>query len=494
MMQSWRGYAWLSLAALLTGKLISAQQPVPLDKPLTLQEAIKIAQRQGPAADAARSARDAARYRDRAFNARLMPQVSFTGNVADFDRGFNPVTLDNGETKFVRRSQNQSSFGLTAEQRLPWTGGLLSVSSLVSRIDLLSDPTTSNQFWQTTPVVIGLQQEIFKPRTIVWEQRRAVLVASVAERQYLEAREDVASNTAAAFFDLYAARVALQNASTNVAVNDTLYTLNKGRYEVGKIGENDLLQSELAVLRARASLDGAKLEQDRTEAALRRLLNLPPGDSLSIAPPDVVPTVDADPAVAVAQALHNASVNEQMELEAVQARRGISEARYGNGFSATVTAMLGFDQTAPVFGQAYQSPYGKQRLVVGVAMPFFQWGGGRADLQAARAEESRVMSNTRARRAALEEDARFAALQLSQSARMVLISAKADTVATKRFDVAKNRYVIGKIGISDLYIAQSEKDAALQAYVQALRGYWSAYYRLRRVTLYDFAEKHEIDG
>jgi outer membrane protein len=76
----------------------------------------------------------------------------------------------------------------------------------------------------------------------------------------------------------------------------------------------------------------------------------------------------------------------------------------------------------------------------------------------------------------------------------VLISAKADTVATKRFDVAKNRYVIGKIGISDLYIAQSEKDAALQAYVQALRGYWSAYYRLRRVTLYDFAEKHEIDG
>ena len=344
-------------------------------------------------------------------------------------------------------------------------------------------------------MVVALEQDIFRPRALVWDQRRAVLIASVAERQYLEAREDVASATAAAFFDLYAARVALQNASTNVAVNDTLYTLNKGRYEVGKIGENDLLQSELAVLRARASLDGAKLEQDRTEAALRRLLNLPPGESLSIAPPDVVPAVDADPTVAVAQALRNASINEQMELEAVQARRGISEARFNNGFSARVSAMLGFDQTAPVFGQAYQSPLAKQRLVVGVEMPFFQWGGGRADVEAARAEESRVTSNTRARRAALEEDARFSALQLSQSARMVIISAKADTVATKRFEVAKNRYVIGKIGISDLYIAQSEKDAALQAYVQALRGYWFAYYRLRRVTLYDFAEKREIaDG
>ena len=36
-----------------------------------------------------------------------------------------------------------------------------------------------------------------------------------------------------------------------------------------------------------------------------------------------------------------------------------------------------------------------------------------------------------------------------------------------RFEVAKNRYVIGKIDIADLYLAQNEKDAALQAYETA---------------------------
>ena len=65
-------------------------------------------------------------------------------------------------------------------------------------------------------------------------------------------------------------------------------------------------------------------------------------------------------------------------------------------------------------------------------------------------------------------------------------SAKADTVAARRFDVAKNRYIIGRIDIGDLYIAQSEKDAALLSYVEALRNFWLAYYRLRRLTLYDF--------
>jgi outer membrane protein TolC len=126
-------------------------------------------------------------------------------------------------------------------------------------------------------------------------------------------------------------------------------------------------------------------------------------------------------------------------------------------------------------------------------MPFFQWGGGRADVEAARADEARVRSSARSRREALEEDARFAALQLTQSQRMLTISAKADTVARKRFEVAKNRYVIGKIGISDLYIAQNERDQALTAYIQALRGFWTAYYHLRRVSLYDFAANRPIE-
>ena len=37
-----------------------------------------------------------------------------------------------------------------------------------------------------------------------------------------------------------------------------------------------------------------------------------------------------------------------------------------------------------------------------------------------------------------------------------------------------------------LDVAQTEKDQALAQFVQALRGYWEAYYRLRRLTLFDF--------
>ena len=72
-----------------------------------------------------------------------------------------------------------------------------------------------------------------------------------------------------------------------------------------------------------------------------------------------------------------------------------------------------------------------------------------------------------------------------------------DNIAERRYDVSKNRYLIGKIDITNLFIAQNEKDSARRNYIQALRNYWSGYYNLRRLTLFDFAKDqpiyHEID-
>ena len=458
--------------------------------PLTLQDAIGLAQQHGPSAEAARSQRDAARYRNNAINARLLPQLVLSGNAADLNHGINPITLPDGSTQFIGQAQNQSSMELGFQQRIPLTGGLISVGSGVSRIDQFGN--LNARYWQTSPVVVRLQQDLFKPRDVVWDERVQSLNASVAERGYLEAREDVAQLTADAFFNLYAQQIALANATANVAVNDTLYTLNKGRYEVGKIAENDLLKSELALVRARAAVEDAKLARDRAEAALRRIMAYPPGQALEIAAPDSIPSIEVDPDLAVREALRNSSTIEQSNLDEVLAKREINAAKLNSGVNASVSATVGFNQTASQFGAAYASPLGRQSLIVGLNMPMIQWGAGRADVEAARADDQRVAANNKSRRDALMEDARFAALQLQQAQRNVLLAAKADTVSAKQFEVARNRYTVGKVSNTDLYNAQSDKDASVLAHVQALRNYWTAYYHLRRVTLYDFATKQEM--
>ena len=90
---------------------------------LTLEEAIALAQNQGAAAKAAVSARDAERWRDRAFSARRLPQLSLEGTVPDINRGISPVFRDDGTTAFVTQREMQSELNLTLSQQVTPTGG-----------------------------------------------------------------------------------------------------------------------------------------------------------------------------------------------------------------------------------------------------------------------------------------------------------------------------------------------------------------------------------
>lgn len=470
--------AGLALLATVAG----GQGAPPARGPLTLAQAIDLALRSGLQAQAAVGTRDAARQRDRAFTARLLPQFSLSGNVPSYSSSIIGVTQPDGSTLFRPVQETRSGLNLVVTQPIPFTGGTLTMSSNLNKREGNNVPET----WSSEPFSLSIQQPLLRSNRIGWDRAVNGLSADIAERAWLEAREDIAIQVTGAFFDYYAAQVALRNAELNAATNDTLYRLNQGRFEVGKISENDLLQSVLALLRARTALDGARLEQDRTLAALRLALNVAPGTPVEIAVTPDVPSFAADTAVAVAQALRNASAVRSVDLQEAQARRSISEARFNGGPGASITASYGYNATGSVMDDVYRDLLKAKRYTVNVQIPLLTWGARAADVQAARSELARAQATGRVTREQARQEAHFAALQVDLARRQLAIAAKADTVAQKRFEVAYNRYVIGRIDVDQLYLAQNEKDQALLSYVQSLRGYWQAHYRLRRVTLWDF--------
>ena len=471
----------LSLVAWLA---LPAQPPLRL----TLKQAVELALKQGYQADAAANAYESAQQRDRAAGARLLPQIGLTGSVPSYNRSIVPVTQPDGSTLFRPQQDTRADLNLAITQRVPYTGTTLTVSSRLAQVKKSGAPDQ----WNSTPVSVGLVQPLLRPNNIGWDKSEQDVRYEVAQRQYREAREDIAVQVTTAFFDFFAAQTALRNAITNTATNDTLYNLNQGRFEVGKIGENDLLQSELALLRARTILDAARLEHDRTLAALRLALNVPPNTPIEIDAASELPRFTPDTALAVAQALKNRAALADIELQDVQARRRISEAKFGTGPGATLIATYGWNASGSERDLVYRDLQNAQSVSVAVAMPIFTWGARSADVQAALAERQRATSTGRSTKEQTAQEAHFAALQFLQAGRQLSLSAKGDTVAQKRFDVAYNRYVIGKIFINDLFVAQNEKDQALVQYVTALRNYWLAYYRLRRSTLYDFEEGRAI--
>jgi outer membrane protein TolC len=67
-----------------------------------------------------------------------------------------------------------------------------------------------------------------------------------------------------------------------------------------------------------------------------------------------------------------------------------------------------------------------------------------------------------------------------------LIAAKTDQIAERRNNVARRLYLLGESTILDLNASITEKDAAKRNRINSLYNYWSLYYLIRSLTLYDF--------
>src|SRR5688572_11938102 len=89
---------------------------------LTLQQAIEMAQRNGLQAQAALGTRDAARGRDRAFDARLLPQFSLAGNMPVYQRTIIGVIQPDGSTLFLPLEERRANLNMVVSQigRASW--------------------------------------------------------------------------------------------------------------------------------------------------------------------------------------------------------------------------------------------------------------------------------------------------------------------------------------------------------------------------------------
>jgi outer membrane protein TolC len=460
---------------------------------LTLDEAIRIAQRQSPAARIAMNRYQERSWAYRAFQAQLYPRLMLQGNVPGVNRTINPITQGDGTVLFQAQNQLRSSVNLAVTQGIPLTGGNLFVQSGINRVDLFMDNAANTIFYQSSPLLVGLNQPLFQFNNQRWNLRTEGLRNEITDRQYHESMEEVAIENTGRFFEVYIAKMNVDNARVNVAINDTIYTISGGRYDVGRIAENELLQSELALLNAETALANAELEYERAVRNLKLHLNLPQDVPLEVVPPVDVPQLAIDVDFAVAEALKNRSDRFAFDLREMEADREISRARHASRLSANMSASFGLNQRADNIPDVYRELLDQQTFNITFQIPIVQWGRASSELRAAEAQRREVETTIDLQWRSLEQDIYFQTLRFLQLQTQVALAAKADTIASRRFEVARNRYLIGNIDITNFQIAQSEKDNARFAYIRTLSDYWKSYYQFRRLTMYDF-ERHEEIG
>lgn len=457
---------------------------------LSLQECIIVAQGQSALANAARYALVSSKWEYESFEADLLPSLSLSGDAPGYNKSIFSNVLDNGQVTFSSRTQSEASASLSINQNILPTGGNLSLSTGVTRLGIFGNENT--YLWQSTPLVVGLSQPLFQFNNLKWRNRTEPLRYEIAQKQFVEEMEDIAQTVTQQFFDVYLAKINLENAKFNVARNDSIYQISQGRYNVGSIAENDLLQSELALRNAESSLTTARIEYDRVRNDFKILLGYPTDVTLELEEPEDLPEISVDVSKAKQLAMENNSESLSYRLSEIQADRNLAQAKSEAGFAATLNANFGLNQTSENFGDLYNNAQNRQFVTVGFDVPIFNWGKRRAQVNSARNQQQEVANSIDFQRRQFIQQVEYTVSQFLQLRAQALIAAQADTIAQRRYEVAQNRYLIGKIDITNLFIAQEEKDSARQAYIRALRTFWTGWYNLRALTLYDFQKDQPI--
>lgn len=458
--------------------------------PLTLDQYIRYAQQNSLAAKAARSNYESRKWKYQAVKADILPQVNFMVSGPGLVREINSITQPDGSEIFREQSQLLSWGNLSVDQKIPITGGNLSLSSGINRIDILGDQST--YYWRTTPVQLSFTQPLFQHNDMKWQQLLEEMRYQQSDSRFKEDMEDISIQVTQRFFDLYIAEMNLKNSRFNLEVNDTMYQLSLGRFQVGKIAENDLLQTELNLLNSQNELESATLSYLEAMEQLKISIGFYEDGNLKISVPDEIYEINANYEILLNQAMQNRSDITSFEIQDIEAERAINRAKNNNDFSANLTASFGLNQTANEINEALNNLLDRERVNLTLQIPVFNWGKGEAEVFSAIEEKNRITNNITESKKNFEIEIKYAALRFNQLGKLVKVAAKADTVASKRFEVAKMRYLIGKIDLNTFFIAQREKDSALRNYIQTLRDYWTSYRRLRRLTLYDIIENRKI--
>ncbi|MBI5009298.1 MAG: TolC family protein, partial [Bacteroidia bacterium] len=265
----------------------SARSQAQEIKMLTFDEVIKLSEEQSPNALMAKHRFRASYWQYRTFVAQYRPSLSLAGTTPDFSNSYDKVWNSSANGYEYRTSNTISNLAsLSLSQNIGVTGGTV---SLQSDLTLFNDLENDSRNYITTPLSIGLVQPIFRYNALKWQKKTEPLKYEAAKKTFLSNIETVHQQAVMNFFSLATAQINKQIAEMNYSNADTLWRIAKGRYDLGTIAEDELLQMQLSWLNAETARKEAEMNLRDREIRLRSFLGFNENVRLELILPSVVP-------------------------------------------------------------------------------------------------------------------------------------------------------------------------------------------------------------
>ncbi|MCL3780052.1 TolC family protein [Prolixibacteraceae bacterium JC049] len=460
-------------------------------KKITLDEAIDLASKQSIESFRQKNMYMARYWDYRYYKADLLPSLTLTSNPLNFNRSVNRFFIPSKDEFEYRSNEYLSSdVSLRLRQKVALTGGEIFMNSGIGYTKNLSGQ--ENESFSTTPVNIGFRQSLNGYNAMKWKAKIEPLKFEKAKKNFIQSKEQLSITTTSRYFALLSAQVEVNIAETNLANADTLYRISEGRFKVGTLTKDGLLKMELSLLNSKVALNKAQLQLKRAQSQLNSFLGLPKELELECNLPKQLPKLQVAAGAAIEMALKNNPTILNHKQRLLQEDRDVASAKAENGINADLFAQYGLNKQAKNLKEAYEKPDESQRLEIGLNIPIVDWGKRKGRYLMAKSNREVERATIRQERIDFEQNIFMRVMEFNMQAGQVENAAKANDVAQMGYDVTMQRFLIGKVSVTDLNIAQQDRERARRDYINTLNTYWRYYYQLRQLTLFDFESQKEL--
>ena len=459
-------------------------------QPMLLEEVISAARSGSVPALQARAAFVSDYWAWRAYQASRLPSLSLYGTLGSFDRSLRLLqNYETGEMVYTPNYNMENSLGLRARQNITFTGGTLNLYTDLTRIDQFG---SGGRTWYAQPVTLSYSQPLFAYNQFKWDKLISPKEYERAKRIYLESMEDVTLQAVDRFFGVMAAQKLYDVSLTNYDNTSQMLRIARERLSLGSVTRDEFLQLELRQLSDSIAVNENEVALREARMQLNSLLGLDETHQVEPVLEEELPAVLMDYGLVLEKASGNSSFEFDNAINLLNAESAIAQAKAARGITMQLSARFGLSNTAPELQGVYRDLLNQEVVGLTFTVPILDWGEGKGRVKKAEAAAEVVKAQVEQ----AENDKRIslytAVGQFNNQRQLCDVSRRAASIAQERYGLVMERFRSGKASVTDLNTARTESDSAIQKYIRDISGFWSYYYTLRKLTLYDFLAGEDL--
>lgn len=456
---------------------------------LNLQQVVEMARANSIAAKQAATLRETKYWEYRTYKSAYQPQLALSGTLPDYQKTFSQVFQPDGTILFQPVHNDNSQLQLDFSQSITATGGTIYGRTQLQRF---TDFDRHNALYNGVPYSIAYAQPLFQFNQLKWDKKIEPLKYNESKQKYIEDQENIAVVVEGYFFDLLLAQVNLHIAETNYTNTQKIMTITNIKFELGKVSKNEILQLQLELINAKKAVGTAKRDIEITTLNLRSYIGQEDDNKIVLAIPENISQMNVSSDKVLAEAYANRSDAIGFLRRIAEAKRDVAKAKGETGLKATLNANLGFSNSASSIPGVYNNPQNQQIVQLTLSVPILDWGRSKSRTKTALANQQLMEYTVEQDKQNFKQGIVTQVSLFNMMKEQLVYTAEADSIASEKYKIARERYVLGDLSITDLSIAFRDNDAAKRDYITSLRDFWGAYYQLRQLSLYDFENNHKI--